>query len=269
MSERFSRQSFLGGGAETRINDAVFGVAGLGGGGSHIVQHLAHIGCRQYVLFDADKVEESNLNRLVGATLDDAKHRVPKVKVASRTIRALVSDAKIEPHESRWQDNADRLRRCDLVFGCVDGFSERDQLEAACRRFLIPYIDIGLDVNIVGDEPPLMGGQVILSMPGEACMRCLGFITEKNLAAEETRYGDAGPRPQVVWANGLLASAAVGIAIELVTNWTRRAHAPMYLEYNGNAPILRDHPRLVHRDPAAECPHYLTGEVGEVRFDSL
>lgn len=269
MNERFSRQSFLGADAEIRLGDTIFGIAGLGGGGSHIVQQLAHIGCKQFVLFDADKVEESNLNRLVGATLEDAKHHVPKIQVASRTIRALVSDANVEPHESRWQENADRLRRCDIVFGCVDGFSERDQLEAACRRFLIPYIDIGLDVNTEGDEPPLMGGQVILSMPGGACMRCLGFITEKNLAAEETRYGDAGPRPQVVWGNGLLASAAVGIAIDLVTNWTKRQRAPIYLEYNGNEPTLKDHPRVIHRDRSAECPHYLPSEVGEARFHAL
>ena len=269
MSERFSRQSFLGADAEAKLADTVFGIAGLDGGGSHIVRQLAHIGCRQFVLFDADKVEESNLNRLVGATLADAGNHVPKIEVASRVIRALVPEADIELHESRWQEMADRLRRCDIVFGCVDGFSERDQLEAACRRYLIPYIDIGLDVNTEEDEPPLMGGQVILSMPGETCMRCLGFITEKNLAAEETKYGDAGPRPQVVWANGLLASAAVGIAIDLATNWTKHSRAPIYLEYNANEPTLKDHPRVIHRDKSAECPHYLPGEVGEARFQTL
>src|SRR5207249_508882 len=115
-----------------------------------------------------------------------------------------------------------------VVFGCVDSFSERDQLERQCRRFVIPYLDVGMDIHSAKGDPPVMGGQIILSMPGEACMRCLGFITEKNLAEEEGRYGDAGPRPQVVWGNGALASAAVGVAIELLTNWTRHAHAPIY-----------------------------------------
>lgn len=62
------------------------------------------------------------------------------------------------------------MRRCDLIFGCVDSFAERAELEASCRRYLIPYLDIGMDVHQAGDEPPVMGGQVILSMPDGPCM---------------------------------------------------------------------------------------------------
>jgi molybdopterin/thiamine biosynthesis adenylyltransferase len=47
------------------------GLAGLGGGGSHIVQQLAHIGFQRFVVYEGDVVEESNLNRLVGATSID------------------------------------------------------------------------------------------------------------------------------------------------------------------------------------------------------
>src|SRR5439155_21871034 len=139
----------------------------------------------------------------------------------------------------------------------------------ACRRHLVPLIDIGMDVHIVGDEPPRMGGQVILSMPGSPCMTCLGFLNEVSLAREAALYGDAGPRPQVVWANGVLASAAVGIAIDLLTNWTRHAHAPIYLEYRGNEHRPAEHPRAVYRDRTAQCPHYPPHEVGEVRMHPL
>ena len=118
---------------------------------------------------------------------------------------------------------AGALASCDIVFGCVDGFAERRELEIACRRHLIPLIDIGMDVHIVGKEPPRMGGQVILSMPGSRCMKCLGFLSDASLAREAALYGDAGPRPQVVWPNGVLASTAVGVAVDLLTNWTRLA----------------------------------------------
>jgi hypothetical protein len=43
-----------------------------------------------------------------------------------------------------------------------------------------------------------------------------------KLAAEAARHGDAGGRPQVVWPNGALASTAVGLAVDLVTGWTRK-----------------------------------------------
>lgn len=103
------------------------------------------------------------------------------------------------------------------------GFAERRELEIACRRHLIALIDVGMDVYVVGDEPPRMGGQVILSMPGAPCMTCLGFLNEATLAREAGAYGDAGPRPQVVWSNGVLASTAIGIAVDLLTDWTRAA----------------------------------------------
>lgn len=94
----------------------------------------------------------------------------------------------------------------------------KSELEVFSRRFLIPYIDIGLGVLKVSDERPRMNGQVVLSMPGSACFRCLGFLSDHDLAIEVGRYGQAVPRPQVVWANGILASTAVGIVIDLVTD---------------------------------------------------
>lgn len=60
-TDRYSRQSFLGPDSEARISRCTIGLAGLGGGGSHIVQHLAHIGFQRYVIYDDDLVEDSNL----------------------------------------------------------------------------------------------------------------------------------------------------------------------------------------------------------------
>jgi tRNA A37 threonylcarbamoyladenosine dehydratase len=44
MNNSFSRQSFLGPDSQQIIEAATVGVVGLGGGGSQIVQALAHIG---------------------------------------------------------------------------------------------------------------------------------------------------------------------------------------------------------------------------------
>jgi molybdopterin-synthase adenylyltransferase len=104
-----------------------------------------------------------------------------------------------------------------------------------------------------------MSGQVILSMPGAACMECLGFLNALTLTREAGKYGDAGIRAQVVWANGTLASAAVGIAVDLVTGWTGACRAPVYLEYDGNAHTLTPHKRLSHVPPA--CNHYPSDDV--------
>ncbi len=260
-NERYSRQSFLGLDAQDRIDQAVIGIVGLGGGGSHVVQQLAHIGFQQYVLYDPDCVEDSNLTRMVGATEEDMKVARPKVAVAQRIIRGLQPNAQIELYQKHWQEVPLPLRRCDLLFGCVDGGRNRRDLEAVARRYLIPYIDIGLDVHQTEAEPPIMAGQVVLSMPGSLCMHCLGVLHEKALAEEGQRYEDAGPRPQVVWANGILASTAVGIAIDLLTNWTGDLHAPIYLEYFGNQGTVQPSPRLEFA--AKICRHYPITEVGD------
>ncbi|MBS0207115.1 MAG: ThiF family adenylyltransferase [Planctomycetes bacterium] len=267
-SDRFSRQSFLGENSQPSIEQAVIGVVGLGGGGGHIVQQSAHVGFLHYRLFDRDSADTSNLNRLVTATEADAEAETLKTELARRRILSIRSEATVDVFPCRWQDNPENLRGCDVVVGCVDGFAERRELEIACRRYLIPLIDIGMDVHIVGDEPPRMGGQVILSMPGALCMTCLGFLNEASLAREANRYGDAGPRPQVVWPNGVLASTAVGLVVDLVTDWTRSMRGPVYLMYDGNSHTVTPHPRLVYHD-GSPCTHFPVHQVGRPVFTNL
>jgi molybdopterin-synthase adenylyltransferase len=260
---RFDRQSFLGADSQKRIENALVALVGLGGGGSHIAQQLAHVGFLRYRTWDGDVAEDPNLNRLIGATEGDIVNGIPKTEIARRLITGLRASAQIESYNCKWQDNAEPLRGCDLIFGCVDGFVQRRELEACARRYLIPLIDIGMDVHCIADEPPRMGGQVILSMPGGPCMFCLGFLNERVLAQEGERYGDAGSRPQVVWPNGILASSAVGMAVDLLTDWTRSLRNVVYLEYDGNIGTLRPHVRLQYLNHDS-CSHYPIDKVGDL-----
>lgn len=267
-SERFKRQGFLGDAGQAAIERAVLGIVGLGGGGSHVVQQAAHVGFLNYVVYDGDVVEDSNLNRLIGATEADVTAQSPKIEIAKRMILGLRGHARLGTFGCRWQDRPEPLKACDLVIGCVDSFAERRELEACCRRYLIPYIDVGMDLNQAGDEPPVMSGQVILSMPGGPCMFCLGFLTDVNLAREAAKYGAVGGRPQVVWPNGVLASTAVGVAVELLTNWTRSPVQPVYLSYRGNDGTIQPHVRLKYHQPGP-CPHYPPDQVGDPVFKKL
>jgi molybdopterin-synthase adenylyltransferase len=255
------RQSFLGPDSDRQIGSAKIGIIGLGGGGSHVTQQLAHVGFSDYVLFDPDIVKYHNLNRLVGGTVADAKARRRKINVARRTILGLKPAATVEGHPVRWQDKPARLRNCDVVLGCTDGFNERRELEAFTRRHLIPYIDIGVDVHQAGDEPPRMAGQVIVSMPGDLCMWCMGFLTPLTVEREAVAYGKAGHRPQVVWANGVLASTAVGLVVDLLTDWTKSLRSRAYLCYDANTGHVYPHKRLEFLADC-ECTHYPCDEVG-------
>jgi hypothetical protein len=259
-TSRYARQSFLGSESDAVIADATVGVVGLGGGGSHIVQQLAHLGFQNYALYDGDVVEDSNLNRLIGATTADAAAETAKLHLAKMMIYGLQPEAVVKGFSGRWQERPESLRECDIVFGCVDGYQERHELEVACRRYLMHYIDIGMDVH--GDKSPVIGGQIILSSPGYPCMRCIGFLTNEKLVKEAERYGTAGARPQVVWPNGVLASTAVGLAVNLVTSWTKRVPGYAYFVYDGNESTVKESPML-RNFKAAPCPHFRDNEVGD------
>ncbi|HST51087.1 MAG TPA: ThiF family adenylyltransferase [Pyrinomonadaceae bacterium] len=258
--ERYARQSFLGPNADEHLSQCTIGIAGLGGGGSHIVQQCALIGFQRFIIFDDDIVEESNLNRLMGAGSIDALARTPKLHLAKTIIYSLQSNANVTGFASKWQENPEALRECQIVFGCVDDYKGRHELEVACRRYLMHYIDIGMDVH--GKDKPVIGGQVILSSPGGPCMRCVGFLTDEKLAQEAARYGAAGSRPQVVWPNGVLASTAVGLAVDLVTNWTRSRRSYAYIVYDGNEATVKQSVTLRNFE-FTECPHFSVTDIGD------
>ena len=99
-------------------------------------------------------------------------------------------------------------------------------------------------------------------------MFCLDFLNEKKLGIEAAQYGAVGDRPQVVWPNGVLASTAVGIAIDLLTDWTRSLRGPVYLTYRGNDSTVQPHIRMQYLG-GERCEHYPADRIGAPVFKSL
>lgn len=263
---RFARQSFLGTDSESKLNEATLGLVGLGGGGSHIVQQTGHLGIGGYVLIDPDHITDTNTNRLIGGRLADVVTETKKVAIAERQIRGLVENARVIPVKDTWHNAIAELKGCDIIVGSLDSFVEREELERFARRHIIPYIDIGMDVHDLGSEQFLIGGQIILSMPGKPCLRCAGLITDERLAMESNRYGAAGSRPQVVWSNGVLASTAVGIITQLLTPWFKKPPEFIYLDYDGNRGTVTPNQRMsLFQDKV--CIHHPREETGDPLFD--
>jgi molybdopterin/thiamine biosynthesis adenylyltransferase len=262
---KHDRQSFLGATSEQDLKHAKVGIVGLGGGGSHVVQQLAHLGVGNYVLVDPDTIDETNLNRLVGGTVEDVKRSALKVDIAARTIRAVVADASIGAHPTQWQEVSKELQTCDVLIGCLDVVSAKDQLDKFCRRFLIPYIDIGMDVHKL-NTGFLISGQVVLITPGSPCLRCMGLVTDEALAQEARNYGAAGGKPQVVWPNGVLASTAIGLFTQLMSPWHVGASASAFLEYDGNKGTLLPSKSFAFVEERT-CPHFYPDEAGDPLFD--
>jgi hypothetical protein len=267
VEDRYDRQSFLGTSSQDIIKNARVGIVGLGGGGSHLAQQLAHLGFQDVVLCDPQQIADTNLNRLVGATVRDVQDKSFKTDIAARVFRGLQPKAELDDRRLGWEAKVSALRRCDLIFGAIDGFAARRDLEVFCRTHMIPLIDIGMKVLRPENEAPEIRGQVILSMPGEICMHCLQFLTAANLAEDVQRY-DKDPQPQVVWPNGILASSAIGYAIGLLTGWSGASVPPYRMDYRGSQLTMApSHMAAALKGHA--CAHFPTSNCGDPNYQKL
>jgi hypothetical protein len=121
------------------------------------------------------------------------------------------------------------LKEADIIVGCVDNLHTRLDLQELAWRFLIPYIDVGVNIRGVegardSDPRVVIGGNVITLMPGGFCLWCCGFLSDEKLAQElagpnRSYFQNHTGEAQVVSLNGLVASQAVCEVLQLLTGF--------------------------------------------------
>jgi lactate dehydrogenase-like 2-hydroxyacid dehydrogenase len=149
--EHLNRQALAFGAAFNQdLAQLRVGIVGLGGTGSALCALAARLGIRNFALFDRDLVEESNLNRLHGATIDDARDAHSKVDVAARNLRDLGFGIEVRTYR-RWINDPncrDALRSCDIIFGCTDDHAGRLLLNRFAYYYATLVFDLGLAVEV-------------------------------------------------------------------------------------------------------------------------
>jgi hypothetical protein len=236
--------------AHARLRRTTVGVIGCGGGGSHVVQQLAYLGVGRLILVDADRVEETNLNRLIGAhpaptsrswfdrVLGRRTGDVGKLKVAvmDRMVHAIDPAITVDTFAEAFPstETVQALRRADVLVACVDRIQVRDDLNRLAKRYLIPMIDIGIEITLdrgKSGDIVAVPGRVTKVLADGPCLRCQGTVSDALLEAERGGRppGYAGdpalPDPAVVTLNGLVASLAATEVLQLVTGFGG-THAP-------------------------------------------
>jgi molybdopterin-synthase adenylyltransferase len=71
---------------QEKIQRTRVGMVGLSGTGSHVFQELARLGIRKFVVIDKDIMEDPNLSRNIGSTIEDVRMRRPKTKGLQLTL---------------------------------------------------------------------------------------------------------------------------------------------------------------------------------------
>lgn len=204
-----------------RLRRSTVGIVGLGGAGSQVAEMLAHAGVGHMMMADADDVEDINLSRTHGTSPDLIGQA--KVSIARSMVERISPETRVTAMEEAFPTARllRELKRVDVLVSCVDTVHARNEVNRFALRYGIPLIDVG---TTIAPDPFRVDGHLTLVIPGSACLRCAGHVSDAIVAdeggaARERRYGINEKRPQVVSFNGLLASAAVTEVLKLITGF--------------------------------------------------
>lgn len=268
---RYDRQVRLFGvEGQEAIEATQIAIVGLGGLGSHILQQLAYLGGRDFLLIDDDRVSESNLNRLIGAVPEDVRAGRLKVQVGGDLVEDIAPEANVETIDDIFisEEGFELLRTVDVVFGAVDNETSRLVLNEFCQAYDIRYVDTATDVDLRGAGAGY-GGRVMVSAGGGGCLSCFGLLdqealdveqaTERELRHREEIYGVEAEAlnargPSVVSVNGVVASLAVTEFMNLVTGLR---DPQRHLTYNGSLGVVS-----LTADREVETCYYCDGQRG-------
>ena len=257
----------FGAGTYNRLRRLRIAVIGCSGTGSPLIEQLARNCVGELVLVDPDRVEEKNLNRILNATMDDARQRRLKVDVAARAIRDMGLGTVVHTHPCTLFDPVAvrAVAGCDVVFGCMDTVDGRHLLNKLATFYLVPYFDLGvkLEADGRGGVDQVCGTVHYLQPGGSSLLSRRVYTMDQVYAAGLYRTDPAAyrsqldygyirgvqeDRPAVVQLNSLLASLAVN---ELLA----RLH-PFRLDSNADYAIHRlslSHGIYEHEDDGEPC----------------
>lgn len=251
-------------------------VVGAGGTGSPTITLLARAGVRQLVVVDNDALEESNLNRVRGATLCNVGKN--KAEILKEFVVGLGLSTSVAAFQSNLDEDPaaiDALSTCDVVFGCTDDQVGREVMNISVYFYGIALIDVGLGGQISPDRvgQPMLRyhfGRVSTVLPefGE-CLFCQGVITEQwiqhqyalrdnpNLTAQEAaeRYlqGGGEQAPGVGPFTSAVADFGVATLFDLLKRF--RSFPPELRRDAFRLDFVRMEFRSVQEKNDLECPY--------------
>jgi molybdopterin/thiamine biosynthesis adenylyltransferase len=228
--EVYDRQArAFGADGQQRLATLRIGIVGLGGTGSVVAQQLAHLGVSEFVLVDPDRIELTNLNRVVGARGTDVGRR--KVDVARDMIGAIHPAARVAAvHGDVCEaETARTLLDCDVFVACTDSQGSRAVLSQLAYQYVVPGIDVGVAIRVGADGITHVSGRVQMLAPALACLACSAVLNpetvRRDLLDETARAADpyvmSAPapvaQPAVISINSTASSLAVTMLLSAVS----------------------------------------------------
>ncbi|XP_076168222.1 ubiquitin-like activating enzyme 5 [Ptiloglossa arizonensis] len=216
-----------------RIRDLTIAIVGVGGVGSVTAEMLTRCGIGKLILFDYDKVEMANMNRLFFQP-DQAGQS--KVEAAAKTLQYINPDVDIETHNyniitvDHFDDFMNTISTSslnkgpvDLVLSCVDNFEARMAINTACNELNQKWFESGVSENAVS-------GHIQFIIPGEtACFACAPPLVVAENIDEKTLKRDGVCAASLPTTMGIVAGFLVQNALKYLLNFGEVSY---YLGYN-------------------------------------
>jgi len=246
-SLKFDRQiRALGAAGQKRIESLTVAIVGTGGTGSIAAEQLAHLGVRKFMLIDPDRIDLTNLNRVVGTSTNEIGRL--KTDVASQMIARIAPNSdvhRIAGDVTRtWI--AQQLRGADFIFSCTDSHGSRAVIQQIAYQYLIPCIDIGSVITASGGHITGIHGRVQALAPGLPCFSCCELLDSEEVrrdmmnAEERERdvyiQGGNEPAPAVISINGTVTSIAVTMFLAMIVGVPSDGR---HILYNARNPSIR------------------------------
>ena len=284
---RFARQVLLFGDVgQAILRRMTVAIAGAGGGGSLIAETLTHLGVGRIIAIDFDRVSQSNLSRVVGATREDAAQGRLKTEVLEDLVARIDPAVAVTPiyGDITYTDDALRLAEADFAFLATDTTFARYAFNAITHQYLIPGIQVGskvsdddatgaIDLIHVMERPVTLAG---------ACLDCSGAINRDQLRREQLSDAErqaqdyvqgAGAEavddPSVITLNAISTSLATTDFLMMVTGLL---NAPATLEHQAYYPQTRELRRRPYDpqpdcrwcDPSSPASHFAKGDLEQL-----
>ncbi|XP_066538560.1 ubiquitin-like modifier-activating enzyme 5 [Hoplias malabaricus] len=217
-----------------KIRSFAVAVVGVGGVGSVTAEMLTRCGIGKLLLFDYDKVELANMNRLF---FQPHQAGLSKVEAAEHTLRNINPDVVFETHNYNitTMDNfthfMERIsngglqegKPVDLVLSCVDNFEARMAINSACNELGQIWMESGVSENAVS-------GHIQLLIPGEtACFACAPPLVVAANIDEKTLKKDGVCAASLPTTMGVVAGILVQNVLKYLLGFGKVSY---YLGYN-------------------------------------
>jgi len=216
-----------------KIRSFSVAVVGVGGVGSVTAEMLTRCGIGKLILFDYDKVELANMNRLF---FQPHQAGLSKVEAARKTLEGINPDVVIETFNynittvDNYDDFVNRIKTgsltggpVDLVLSCVDNFEARMTINMACNELGQTWFESGVSENAVS-------GHIQYLNPGEtSCFACAPPLVVASGIDEKTLKREGVCAASLPTTMGIVAGFLVQNTLKKLLGFGKVSY---YLGYN-------------------------------------